>query len=383
MNKPLKVCLIGSAQSIHVQRWAAFLTSRGHEVHIFSNFPGEVEGAKVWLLYSKKRYGNLAYFFSIWRAYRLLRALRPDIIHFHYLGGASIYSLVCGFLDFPVVATPWGSDIYSKQTLKTQLTRRLLEKSDKVITTSQAMNNFIQKSFNVDSKKLVTYSWGIDLNLFGPASQEDKLALRETLGIPRSAFVIFSNRTMAPVYRTELIVKAFVRAKKEAPNLFLVLLEGPPLDPRREKYREQIKQMIKGSSESVKLVSGYIPPSVMSKYLKASDAVVSIPCTDQRSTSVLEALASCPVVILSNIPPYLELQQEGYRFILLSEPVEENLVKAMLAVQSVPLSRRERWLQANYKLIAEKENWEIQAAKIEREYYALLERKHQTGYQRK
>jgi glycosyltransferase involved in cell wall biosynthesis len=187
---------------------------------------------------------------------------------------------------------------------------------------------------------------------------------------------------MAPIYRTELIVKAFVRAKKEAPDLFLVLLEGPPLDSRGESYREQIKQIIKGSTESIKLVPGYIPQEVMSKYLKASDAVISIPCTDQRSTSVLEALASCPIVILSNIPPYLELQQEGYSFILLSEATEENLAKVMLAVQSVPLSTREGWLQANYKLIAEKENWEIQAAKIEGEYYALLERKHQTEHQR-
>lgn len=384
MDKPLKICLIGSAQSIHVQRWGAFLAARGHEVHILSNFSGEVLGAKVWPLYSKERYGNLAYLFSIRPLYRLLRMLQPDIIHFHYLGGSSIYALVIDRLDIPVVASPWGSDIYqNKKIFQQSLTRRLLKKSDKVLTTSRTMSDFVQRTLGIPPWKLAAYSWGIDLGLFGPASQEDKRALREALGIPRYSFVIFSNRTMAPLYRTELITKAYLRAKEKSPHLFLILLESTPSDRRRANYREQIKKIVRASNESIKLVQGYISPTLMSKYLKASDAVVSIPYTDQRSTSVLEALASCPVLILSDIPPYVELQQEGYEITMLSQATEESLEKILLSVQVTPSHIKEQWLQANYKLIAEKENWEIQAAKIEGEYYTLLERGHQTKHQRK
>lgn len=376
MSKSLRICLIGSAQSIHIQRWGAFLASHGHEVHVLSNFPGEVRGAKVWPLWNKKQYGNLAYFLSICRVYHLLRTLRPDVVHFHYLGGTSIYSLILDLLDFPViiVATPWGSDIYGKRFLRTWATRRLLERSDKVITTSQSMSNSIQQRFSINPTKLVAYSWGVDLSLFEPALEEDKVKLREALGIPKFSLVVFSNRTMAPLYRTELIVKAFLKVREKAMDLFLVLLEGPRGSPSVEKYREQIKRMVRGFEGSIQVLRGFIHPALMSQYLKASDVVISIPISDQRSTSVLEALASCPILILSPIPPYLELQQEGYNFIMLPQVTEESLAEALLSLQAIPQPTRKEWLQANYELIAQRENWAIQAMKVEGEYYALLQR---------
>ncbi len=113
---------------------------------------------------------------------------------------------------------------------------------------------------------------------------------------------------------------------------------------------------------------------MMSKYLKVADAVVSVPYSDQRSTSVLEALASCPIIILSNILPYAELQKEGYKAMILSQVTEESLKKILLSAQSLPLSTREKWIQTNYKLIVERENWETQATKMEQEYYMLLQK---------
>ena len=55
----------------------------------------------------------------------------------------------------------------------------------------------------------------------------------------------------------------------------------------------------------------------MAKYLRASDAAISIPISDQRSTSVLEAFAACPRVILSKLAVTEELAGDGYRFIFL------------------------------------------------------------------
>lgn len=371
MSKSLKICLIGSAQSIHIQRWGSFLASRGHKVHILSNFPGEVRGARVWPLHSKKQYGNLAYPFSILQVYRLLRMLQPDVVHFHYLGGSSLYSLILNRLSIPaVVVTPWGNDVYGKQALRKAFLKRLLERADKVITTSRAMSNVIQESFGIYSAKLVTHSWGIDPALFRPISPESKLALRTELDIPNSSFVIFSNRTVASLYRIEVIIRAFLKAQEMAQGLFLVVLEGPPGNMA---YREQMRKLVREAGGTIRLLQGLITPEMMSKYLAISDVVISIPSSDQRSTSVLEALASCPVVILSNIPPYAELHEEGYKVILLPQVTEENLKETLLFVQTLPLPLREQWLQSNYQLVAQQENWEIQAAKIEQEYYRLLQ----------
>jgi len=371
--KPLKICLVGSAQSIHIQRWGSFFASRGHEVHILSNFPGDIKGAKVWSLYSKTQYGNLAYFFSIPQVYRLLRMIQPDVVHFHYLGGSILYSLIFSLLDsLVVVVTPWGSDIYGKQTLKKILVRRFLKRTDEIITTSKAMSKIIQESFGIAPDRLLTYSWGVDLNLFRPLSQKNKATLRAELEIPESSFVIFSNRSMAPIYRVEVVVRAFLKARETVQGLFLVVLEGPAGDQQRTKYRERVGKLIEDAGGTIRLLKDEISPEMMSKYLSVSDVVVSIPVSDQRSTSVLEALTSCPVVILSNIPPYMELQKEGYKIIMLPQVNEENLKKSLLSTQALPLFIREQWLQNNYQLIRQRESWEIQALKVEREYYRLL-----------
>lgn len=372
----MKICLIGSAQSIHIQKWGAFLASCGHEVHVLSNFPGKVTGATVWPLYNKKKYGNLAYIFSIWSVYHLLKMLQPNIIHFHYLGGSSLYSLILNYFDLPVVVvTPWGSDIYIKNVLKQLFVRKILKRADKIITTSRAMSKVIRESFGIDPAKIATYSWGIDITLFQPLPGEKKLALRAELNIPKSSFVIFSNRALAPLYRTELVIRAFSKARKIDEKLFLIVLEGPPGDQEVMRYRKRVKRLVKDAGESIRVLEGFISPEMMSKYLAVSDAVVSIPSSDQKSTSVLEALATCPVVILSNIPPYKELQEEGYEVIILPKVSEENLKEILLSVRSLPLSIQEQWLKKNYQLVAQQENWEIQATKIEQEYYRLLEGK--------
>jgi len=299
--------------------------------------------------------------------------LQPDVIHFHYLGGGSLYSLILDRLDLPVVvATPWGSDIYGKQILKRVLVRRLLERADKVITTSEAMNNVIRESFGIDPAKLVTYSWGVDLRLFRPVSIEEKIALRAELNIPEDSFVIFSNRTLAPLYRVELIVYAFLKAQERAPDLFLVLLEGPSGNRHRKNYYERIKRLVVDAKGKARLLEGFVPPDLISKYLAISDAVVSIPFSDQKSTSVLEALASCPIVILSNISPYMKLQEEGYKVVILREVTEKDLQEALLRAHALPMSIRKQWLENNYQIIKQRENWETQATKVEQEYYKLL-----------
>lgn len=374
LNKPLKICLIGSAQSIHIQRWGAFLASRGHEVHILSNFSGQVRGAKVWPLCNKKRYGNLAYLLSLPRVYRLLRMLHPDITHFHYIGGSSLYSLVLNHLELPaVVVTPWGSDIYSKQIpIKKMFIKRLLERADEVLTTSESMSDVIRESFGIDPVKIVTYSWGIDLKLFRPVLQEERVELRAKLNIPRESFVIFSNRSMAPLYRIELIINAFLKAQRRSPDLFLVVLEGPAGDKLKNNYQKHIRKLIANARGKIKLLEGFVPPDLISKYLAISDTVVSIPVSDQKSTSVLEALASCPIVILSNIAPYRKLQDEGYRVTILPQVSEKDLQEALLAARVVPICMREQWLERNHRIILQRENWEEQAIKIEKEYYKLL-----------
>ena len=370
MRKPLRICLIGSAQSIHVKRWGRFLASKGHNVHILSVFHDVIEGAKVWTLPTKERYGNICYFLSLPKVYWLLKRLNADIVHLHYLGGSAFYFPLIS--PYVVVSSPWGDDIYAlKNPLKKTAVAHTFKKSKRILATSKEMAGIVEKRFNIESKRIISCSWGIDTSVFRPAPNEERIALRKELGIPPSAFVIFSNRIMAPGYRTDLIVESFLAAQQKSDNLFLVLLEGPVPSDRAFKYRNHISSMV-ATKNSIRVLAGVIPPTDMSGYLRISDLVISIPVSDQRASSVLEALACSPVVILSNLPAYQELIQEGYEAIILQNVERESLLQAILTVRREGLHLKRTALAANYALIQKQEDWNSQADKVEAVYYALL-----------
>jgi glycosyltransferase involved in cell wall biosynthesis len=370
----MNICLIGSSDSVHIKKWSAYFAARGHDVSVLSNSRTPIEGVRTVVLFEKRKFGNLAYLLSLPRVRKTLRALNPDIVHFHYLGGVSLYGLVA---KGPVIlATPWGSDIYRlKNRLMKKVIARLFRKSAEILTTSTPMAAFLQKNFAVDREKISTYSWGIETRLFTPAAPDEKARLREGLNIPESAFLIFSNRTMAPMYKTDLILRAFLESEGRLDHPFLVLLEGDAdVGEGIRKYRDSIRTMSAGK-DNIRILPGLIPTEVMAEYLRAADVAISIPSSDQRSSSVLEALASGPSVILSGLPPYQELKKEGYQVSLIERLSEQSLVQAFLESHSLPSSAKQDIQKKNLVLIRESEDWLTQAAKIETRYAFLLKRR--------
>jgi glycosyltransferase involved in cell wall biosynthesis len=207
----------------------------------------------------------------------------------------------------------------------------------------------------------------------------EKLLLRKKLGMPESTTIIISHRGIAPVYRSEIVLRAFQQAQMKRNDMRLVMLEGGSATKQVQSYRLRIKDMASRLGKSVKLVKGAIAPVAMSAYLKSADVIVGVPVTDQRSTSTLEALACCSSVILSNVPAFAELREEGYRFRMVHEVSESSLCKSF--VQACCDSREEKQsaLLHNAALIREREDFEKQAIKIEEEYYRVLDSKGQTG----
>jgi len=47
VKEKLKICYIGDAQSIHLQRWARWFAERGYEVHLITDRPHEIKGVKL------------------------------------------------------------------------------------------------------------------------------------------------------------------------------------------------------------------------------------------------------------------------------------------------------------------------------------------------
>lgn len=107
----LRVALLGPANTVHLQRWAAALAGRGHTVCVISQHrcdPALLPRAVrvVWLPYQ----AQIGYFANAWILRRELRRWRPDLLNAHYASGYGTTAALAGYS--PTLLSVWGSDVY-------------------------------------------------------------------------------------------------------------------------------------------------------------------------------------------------------------------------------------------------------------------------------
>ncbi len=170
----LRVLFVGQAVSIHTARWISQLRDQGWDLHLFDMLGGlphaELQGVTEYSMLRPRRleispgapsYGHPFFLKHGWdpfplslvgfvvrrlfrgrtaRLARLIRSLRPDVIHSFELQTESYHLLAAtemlgGSLGAPWIVTTWGSDIFYFQQFPEHLDRiqRLLRTCDYLI----------------------------------------------------------------------------------------------------------------------------------------------------------------------------------------------------------------------------------------------------------
>ena len=220
-----RVALLGPAVSIHLQRWAHALAARGHALCVLTQHPCEpgLLPASAELV-TLARGGQAGYFANAWRARRVLRAWRPDIVNAHYASGYGTTAALCGVR--PMLLSVWGSDVYDfpfEGAFKGWLVRRNLRAATAIASTSHAMAAQVRRLV-ADVGDIAVTPFGVDVERFAPDP-----AARDagwiTLGIVK---------TLAPKYGVDLLLRAFaglLRDERVAalprPLRLLVVGDGP------------------------------------------------------------------------------------------------------------------------------------------------------------
>ena len=337
----MRVLLIGPAESIHVTRWASFLADERHDVTIFS------EQAPLEPLRTVQV--RIAPFRRLPRPLRLVVAaialrvvqiiLKPDVVHIHSVGSNSLMTAL--LRRGTLVVSPWGSDILRPSSrLHRALAIRTLGRASLILTTSKQMAEAIAALIAPTPGKVQVLSWGVDRTRFGPHSTESRIAARLRWGLPSNATVLISVRASTEVYRVHEVVEAFILAASRRTDLHLVLLAGStavgrPSTGRTRDYRQSVWTLAGSAADRITIVDRYLSDLDVASLLASADVAISIPAWDQRSTSVIEALACGLHVLASDIPPYRELKADGYAMDLVGDPIEANLANSCFG-----LSRR-------------------------------------------
>ena len=206
----------------------------------------------------------------------------------------------------PMVSMSWGYDVLSvneKDKLK-----QSIESSDYVICDCQTVRNRIHKLAKIDDEKIVSFPWGVDLDLF--CSRDSKLTLRKELAW-EDKVVFLSTRSWEEIYGIDILIKAFSRACKSQANIRLLLLGGGSLE-------NEIKDLIHQEGiESKVHIYGRVENEGLVEFYNTSDIYVSTAYVDGSSISLLEAMACSLPVILTNNPSnreWIKDAEDGFLF---------------------------------------------------------------------
>lgn len=314
----LRLCFVGWADHVHLERWAGHFAKLGHDVSVISmsgagHYPAGVRqytlGQGEGPLRAKLRLRWL-----LWR-------IRPQIVHVHWAHfSATVQSVWSG----PLVVTAWGSDIYRRENFSDQVwlaNCRAMAAADLLTCDSDDLAGELGRALQAPMPRLEVVQWGVDTELFSPLGDDQRAAL----GLDGRA-VIFSARNFTPIYNQETVVAAFAQVLRRRPDAFLLMKRYGGDADYSARIQAQITEL--GLDAHVRILDA-VPYEQMPALYRTADVMVSIPLSDAAPMSLLEAMACEVAPVVCDLPSLREWVDPGVTGTLV-EPRDVDAVAGAL-----------------------------------------------------
>lgn len=321
------VVFLGNAASPHVRHWSVFLTRAGIPHAVAGIHAGNLlQGVPVrhhfrWL-HRLGRAGDYLGYVLLGLLCRLrYRGGRDGVLlHAHNTSGYGLAALLSGC---PYIVTTYGSEIYAaaaRGRLYRCLIGAVLRRALLVTASTARMHDELVRGFGLPEERIVTFSLGVDPLFFPDAAARARL--RAAHGIGQEEPVWISNRRITPLYHTLELVRAFRRYRADGGRGRLILLEGSS-DPA---YLARVLAEAAAVPE-VLFVPGFLAQDRLRSLLSAADFAISVPDTDQLSSSILESIACGCIPVLLDNPAYAPVLRTG-QAVVVAAPTEAALYQA-------------------------------------------------------
>jgi glycosyltransferase involved in cell wall biosynthesis len=303
-ERPLALAFLGDPNSIHTRRWVGWFAVRGHRVTMLvaagvdlePGLPDSIAIARF-TPYTSSRLHLL----GAMRARRSLavelRRIAPDILHAHYLTGHGWHARLSGFRPYAI--TLWGTDILvtARATRRGRLYARWSLGPAGLVTgdSEELVRAAVVAGARTERTRLVQF--GVDTARFSPGP--DPAALRERLGLAGRR-VIFSPRSIAPLYRHDVVLEALARLPAD---VCVVMTRHLARESEVEALQRRAAEL--GLSDRLVMVPK-VDHAEMADFYRMADLVVSVPISDGTPVTLLEALSAGRPVVASDLPSVRE-----------------------------------------------------------------------------
>ncbi len=260
------------------------------------------------------------------KLWRLLRSLRPAILHTYNLGTIE-YAFTAAMAGVPVrVHAEHGreaSDPDGKNRKHNLLRRLLIPLIDRFVPVSADLSQWLKQAIGVPDAKNTLIHNGVDTNRFAPAA--DRTAIAHAVGWPADSFVIGTVGRIQDVKNHAGLVDAFIRLQQLHPDkkdwLRLAIVgDGPLLPALRQKVQDA------GLGDAVWLPGARTDVAGIMQTFSVF-AMSSI--AEGTPVTVLEAMASALPVVATSVGGIPEVVADGQTGLLAPAGDCEAFVNAL------------------------------------------------------
>jgi glycosyltransferase involved in cell wall biosynthesis len=315
----MRLLMLGSVNHPHVEHLALGMAERGFEVVVAGDrvdiLPDSVlpaAGIRVVGAPPVSRSSPRGVGAHVRWVRRLLREVRPDVVHANWMPGFAFHAALAGAR--PLVAMAWGSDVLRTSRAQHLAASFAARRADLVMADSQAL---VDATVRLGAKRTMLVQWGVDLERFSPPT-EPRGAIRARLGLGPGPLVL-SPRSVMPVYNIPTIVEAFGLLAADRPDLQLSVKHmgtgEPDLGPLP--YPDRVH------------VIGHVPHEQLADHYRAADVCVSVASSDSSPRSAWESLACGTPLVVSDLPWVHELLEHERSAMVV--PIEAEAIAAAIA----------------------------------------------------
>ena len=356
----MKICFFSDAKSIHTRRWVQYFSEKGHEVHLLSFTKGSVNGAVMHYIGPEPPLDRRILFSfgaqhlkKVLQIKKILRKIKPDIVHGHYIVNHAFYAALSSF--HPLVVSAWGSDILvsaKKVFLSKLIVKYTLKKADIITASSRYLSE--ETSRYAKNKRINILPFGVDTEMFSPKQRNQKKNM-----------VVGVVKYLKPIYGIDVFISALPIIVKFYPDLRVIISGDGPQKP----YLKKIVNMnnLSGIVEFV----GEVPHDKVPEYIGKMDIFVMPSLSESFGVSALEAESMEIPVVATNVGGIPEVVVNEVTGLLVKPNNHWALANAIIKLLSNN-DLRTKMGKNGRKLVIEKYNWQENMEKIEKIYKSLI-----------
>lgn len=366
----MRILYVSEYAGVHDRRWLAALSGWGYDCHFLSlaekpGIPlppgaGWIQWEGNGLLWDDPAgYGALAESYG-----RIFDELAPDVVLAGPLDSAA--QIACEKETAPVVGLSWGYDLLvvpQESPEGRAAVTRALRSAAGLVCDSRTTLSLARELSGRPDLPVVRFPWGTEPDRFTPDGECYPLPDRWAA---EGVIVVLSTRKWEPLYATDVLVEGFAEAHLANPELRLILLGDGSL-------RDRIDSIVRTRGiEDAVWAPGTLPHTDLPLLYRSADLYVSTALQDGTSVSLLEAMASGAVPIVTDNASNREWVDDGSTGFLAAPRDAADLTRVLRRVADLNPAERDAVRRAARARVQEHARWDENVLRLKTMLVSLV-----------